>query len=123
MIVYEKMAMKDINHLLLRYIEQTKFKQVEMLNKINALEATIAESTRLENANRERITKNKIVEIKDDVLQGLMKDKRKLDEVNKALAAEKENSVALKEAATKVGLLGGTLDQLSSLLLLQFRWS
>lgn len=102
MIVYEKMAMKDINHLLLRYIEQAKFKQVEMVSKIVALEATIAENTQLENSNRERIAKNKIVEIKDDTLQGLLKDKRKLDDILKALAAEKENVVALKEQVLKV---------------------
>ena len=102
MIVYEKMAMKDINHLLLRYIEQTKFKQAEMLGKINALEETIAENTRIENANRERIAKDKIVEIKDDVLQGLMKDKRRLDDTNKALAAEKEATAALRDEVTKV---------------------
>ena len=102
MIVYEKMAMKDINHMLLRYMEQTKFKQIDLLSKITALEETIAENARVEKANKERIAKDNIVEIKDDALQGLLRDKKKLDEVLKALATEKDNSLAVKEELTKV---------------------
>lgn len=109
MVVFEKMAMKDINHLLLRYMEQSKFKHIDLLGKINALEETIAEHTRAESVNRERIAKDNIVEIKDEALQGLLKDRKKLEEVLKALATEKDNSMAVKEELSKVRVVVANL--------------
>ena len=104
MVVYEKTAMKDINHLLLRYIEQTKFKQMEYIAKIATLENTILEHVEADKANKDRIAKNGIVEIQNTILQGLFQDRVKLEEVQQLLATEKELSLKTKAEVTNVEL-------------------
>jgi hypothetical protein len=104
MCVYEKTAMKDINHLLLRFMEQTKFKHMESLDRVAALEATITEYARLEKENQARIAADRLVEIKEDALQAYVNDRKKLDVTLKALAAEKEVVAGLKADVTKLEL-------------------
>lgn len=104
MIGYEKMAMKDLTHLVLRFLDQTKIKQIELLGKINVLEKNAEETARREAENKERIARNGIVEIKEAVLDGFKKDRKKLEEVVKVLAIEKEKVASLREGVSKVEL-------------------
>ena len=94
---YNKNCIKDINHLILRLLEQTKIKMTDNAYKITVLETAFAEKEKSERENRERMIMNRVVEVKDDYLQSLLRDKTRLEETQKALQTEKENVLKQKE--------------------------
>jgi hypothetical protein len=94
---FEKTGLRDVNHLILRLMELQKNRMTDCAVKLTALETTLFEKEKLEKENRNRIIRDRIVEVTDDYLQSLIREKTRCEETLKVLAKEREEKDRLKK--------------------------